>query len=109
MCCSPWSLSRVRLFATPWTAAHQASLSFTISQSLLKLMSIESVVPFNHHILCCRLVHRKRAAICNLEEVLPRTHPHWHPDLSVPSFQNYECYTLLFKLPSSSLFSSRLS
>ena len=36
------SLSRVRLFATPWTAARQASLSFTISQSLLKLMSIES-------------------------------------------------------------------
>ena len=37
-------LSRVRLFVTPWTAAHQASLSFTIPQSLLKLMSIESVV-----------------------------------------------------------------
>ena len=39
------SLSHVQLFATPWTAAHQASLSFTISQSLLKLMSIEFVVP----------------------------------------------------------------
>ena len=37
---------------TPWTAAHQASLSFTISQSLLKLKSIESVMPFNHLILC---------------------------------------------------------
>ena len=37
---------------TPWTAAHQASLSFTISQSLLKLMSIESVMPSNHLILC---------------------------------------------------------
>ena len=36
----------------PWTAAHQASLSFTISQSLFKLMSIESVMPFNHLILC---------------------------------------------------------
>ena len=46
------SLSYVRLFATPWTAAHQASLSFTISQSLLKLMSIESVMPSNHLILC---------------------------------------------------------
>ena len=46
------SLSHVQLFATPWTAAHQASLSFTISQSLLKLMSIESVMPFNHLILC---------------------------------------------------------
>ena len=42
------SLSRVRLFATPWTAARQASLSITNSQSLLKLMSIESVMPSNH-------------------------------------------------------------
>ena len=41
-------LSHVRLIATPWTAAHQASLSFTISQSLLKLMAIESMMPFNH-------------------------------------------------------------
>ena len=46
------SLSGVQLFSTPWTAAHQASLSFTISQSLLKLMSIESVMPSNLLILC---------------------------------------------------------
>ena len=46
------SLSHVQLFVTPWTAAHQASLSFTISPSLLKLMSIESVVPSNHLVLC---------------------------------------------------------
>ena len=46
------SLSHVRLFATPWTAAHQAFLSFTNSQSLLKIMSIESVMPSNHLILC---------------------------------------------------------
>ena len=45
-------LSCVQLFATPWTAAPQASLSFTISQSLLKLMSIESMMPSNHLILC---------------------------------------------------------
>ena len=45
-------LSRVWLFATSWTAAHQASLSFTISWSLLKVMSIESVMPSNHLILC---------------------------------------------------------
>ena len=44
--------SRVRLFATPWTAARQASLSITNSQSLLKLMSLESVMPSNHLILC---------------------------------------------------------
>ena len=46
------SLSCVQLFATPWTAACQASLSITSSQSLLKLMSIESVMPSNHLILC---------------------------------------------------------
>ena len=46
------SLCRVRLFATPWTAARQASLSITNSHSLLKLMSIESVMPSNHLILC---------------------------------------------------------
>ena len=46
------SLSRVRLFATPWTAACQASLSLTNSRSLLKLMSIESVTPSNHLTLC---------------------------------------------------------
>ena len=45
------SLSRVRLFVTPWTAAHQASLSLTVSQSLLKLMSIESVMPPSHPLL----------------------------------------------------------
>ena len=49
-------LSHVWLFATPWTAAHQASLSITNSQSLPKLMSIESVMPFNHLILCCPLL-----------------------------------------------------
>ena len=46
------SLSRAQLFATPWTAARQASLSITDSQSLLKLMSIELVMPSNHLILC---------------------------------------------------------
>ena len=45
-------LSHVGLFATPWTAARQASLSITNSPSLLKLMSIESVMPSNHPILC---------------------------------------------------------
>ena len=50
------SLSHVWLFVTPWTAAHQASLSFTNSQSLLKLMSIELVKPPNHLILCHSLL-----------------------------------------------------
>ena len=45
------SLGRVRLFATPWTAAHQSSLSFIISYSLLRLISIESMMPSNQFIL----------------------------------------------------------
>ena len=50
------SLSCVRLFATPWIAARQASLSITNSRSSLKLMSIESVMPSSHLILCCPLL-----------------------------------------------------
>ena len=50
------SLCHVRLFATPWTAAHQAPLSITNSWSSPKLMSIESVMPSNHLILCCSLL-----------------------------------------------------
>ena len=50
------SLSRVPLFATPWMAACQASVSVTNSQSLLRLMSIESVMPSSHLILCCPLL-----------------------------------------------------
>ena len=65
LCCSPEPittllidyvvelLSCIQLFVTPWTAARPASLSFTIYQSLLKLMSLESVMPSNHLILCC--------------------------------------------------------
>ena len=47
-----WSPSHVQLFVTPWISARQAFLSFTISQSLLKLMSIESVMPSNYLVLC---------------------------------------------------------
>ena len=50
------SLSRVRLFVTPWATSRQASLSITNSQSLLRLMSIESVIPSNHLIFCRPLV-----------------------------------------------------
>ena len=50
------SLSRVQLVVTPWTAARHASLSFTISRSLLKLMSIELGMPSNHLVLCCPLL-----------------------------------------------------
>jgi len=53
---SDQSLSRVRLFATPWITARQASLSITNSQSSLRLTSIESVMPSSHLILCCPLL-----------------------------------------------------
>ena len=56
LCYSVQSPSRVRFFATPWTAARQASLSITSSQSLLKLMSIELVMPSNHLNFCCPLL-----------------------------------------------------
>ena len=50
------SLSHVQLFATPWTAPCQASLSFTNSRSSFKLMSVESMIPSNHLVLCCPLL-----------------------------------------------------
>ena len=50
-------LSHLLFFATPWTSACQTSLSFAISQSLLKLMSIELMIPFNHLILCGPFLH----------------------------------------------------
>ena len=55
-CSSVQLFSCVQLFVTPWTAPHQASTSITNSQSLLKLMSIKSVMPSNHLILCCPLL-----------------------------------------------------
>ena len=54
--CSVQSLSHVRLFVTPWTAARKSSLSIINFQRLLKLMSIELVMPSNHLILCCPLL-----------------------------------------------------
>ena len=56
LACSVQLLSRVRLFAIPWIAARQASLSIINSQSLLKLMPIKSVMPYSHLILCCSLL-----------------------------------------------------
>ena len=55
-CCCCLSLSRVQLFVTPWTAACQASLSFPVSWSLLRFVSIESATLSNHVILCCTLL-----------------------------------------------------
>ena len=70
------SLSCVRPFATPWTAARQASLSFTVSQSLLKLTHTESVMPSNHLIFCSPLLlpsifpsFRDFFRVCSLHQV----------------------------------------
>ena len=74
------SLSRVQRFATPWTAAHQASLSITNSQSLLKLMSIELVMPSNHPILChslllldCEFLEESICVMLTFEWLAPHT------------------------------------
>ena len=56
VCVQSLNCVHVQLFETPWTEAHQASLSFIIFQSLLRLMSIESAMPSNHLILCCPLL-----------------------------------------------------
>ena len=87
-------LSHVRLFATPWAAAHQASLSITSSQSLLKLMSIELVMPSNHLILCCPLIllpsifHRIRIFS---NELVPhiRWPKYWSFSFSISSSNEY--------------------
>ena len=88
------SLSRVQIFSTPWTAARRASLSFTISQSFLKLMSIESVMPSNHLILCCPLLlllsifHRIRVFL--KESVLGTRWPkYWSFSFSISPSNEY--------------------
>ena len=76
-------LSRVRFFVTPWTAAHQASLSITNSRSSLKLMSIESVMPSSHLILCRPLLLlpaiRPSIRVFSIESTL---HMRWPRDWS---------------------------
>ena len=87
-------LSRVQLFAIPWTAAHQASLSITNSQSLFKLMSIESVMPSDHLILCRPLllllsifpsirVFSSESALCN------RWPNYWTFSFNISPFNGY--------------------
>ena len=88
------SLSRVQLFATPWTAARQASLSFTSSRSLLNLMSIESVMPSNYLILCrCLLLPLSifpSIRIFPNESVLPIRWPkYWSFSFSISPSNEY--------------------
>ena len=88
------SLSHVWLFETPWTAACQASLSITNSQNLLKLMSIESVMPSNHLILCCPLLLLPSIfpsiRVFSSESVLCIRWPeHWSFSFSISPSSNY--------------------
>ena len=88
------SLSHVWLFATPWTAACHASLSFIISQSLLKLMSIESMMSSNHHILCHVLLFLPsvfpRIRVFSNESVLSIRWPkYWSSSFSISSANEY--------------------
>ena len=88
------SLSHVRTFAPTWTAAHQASLSITNSQSLLKLMSIESVMPSNHLILCCPLllplsIFPKIRVISNKSALRIRGPKYWSFSFSISPANEY--------------------
>ena len=87
-------LSGVRLFATPWTAAHQASLFITSSGSLLKLMSIKLVMPSNHFILCRPLlllpsIFPSIRVFSNESVLCVRWPKYWSFSFSISSFNEY--------------------
>ena len=86
------SLIHVQLFATPWIVARQASLSFIISWSLLKLMSIESLMPSNHLIFCCPLFLLSsifsRIRVFSNESILPIRRPQYW-SFSISPFNEY--------------------
>ena len=92
-------LSSVQLFGTPWTAAHQASLFFTISQSLLKLMSIVSMIPSNHLILCHPLL------------LLPSIFPNIRvfPNESIPHIRWLKYCSFNFSISPSREYSGQIS
>ena len=88
------SLSHVQLFATPWTAAHQASLSFTVSQNLLKLTYIESVTPSNQFVLCHPLflppsIFPSVRVFSNESALCIRWPKHWSFNFSVSPSSEY--------------------
>jgi len=102
-------LSHVQLFATPWTAAHQASPSITNSQSLLKLMSIESVIPSNHLILCRSLLlppsifPRSKASVlwCSAFFIVQLSHPYMSTGKTIALTRQTKVMSLLFNMLSS--------
>ena len=87
-----FSCCHARLFTTPWTAAHQTSLSFTNSQSLLKLMSVESVMSSNHLVLCHPFLlplSFPNIRVFSSESVLIRWPKYWSFSFSIsPSNEN---------------------
>ena len=87
------SLHHVRLFVTPWTAARQASLSITNSQSMLKIMSIKSGIPANHLILCCPLLFLSSIfpsiRVFSSEAVLIRWPKYWSFSISISPSNEY--------------------
>ena len=88
------SFSHVQLFVTPWTAVHQASLSITNSQSLLKLISIESVMPSTHLICCCPLllppsIFPRIRVFSNESVLLTRWPEYWSFSFSISPSNDY--------------------
>ena len=92
-------LSLIQLFMTLWTEADQASLSFTISQSLIKLMSIESVMPYNHLILCCPLL---------LPSIFPRIKVFSNESVLRITWPNYRSFSFRISTEYSGLISFRM-
>ena len=93
------SLSHVQLFATPWTAARQASLSFTMSRSLLKLISVELVMPSNHLNLCHPLLLLPSIfpsiRVFSSESALHIRWPkYWSFSFSISPLNNQGCFPL---------------
>ena len=96
------SLSRVLLFATPWAAARQPSLSITNSQSLPKLMSVESVMPSNYLILCCPLlllpsIFPSIRVFSNESFLCIRWPEYWHFSLNISPY-NEHSGLILFRM-----------
>ena len=94
-------LSRVQFFATPWTAIQQASLSTTNSWSLLKLMSIESVMPSNHLIFCCPLLL--------LPSVFPSTRVFSNESVLCIRWPKYWSFSFSFSISPSNDYSGLIS
>ena len=84
------SLSHVQLFETTWTAAHQGSVSFNISQSLFKLMSIVLVMPYNHLIVCCLFLIFPSIRVSSNESVLHIKRPkYWSFNFRISPSHEY--------------------